>query len=125
MKQREIKFRHFDAEDGHFDYFTLADIDGDGMFPTKRGRARLSHYADELDEYTGLNDRNGKAIFEGDIVQGSEPWKTGPCVVEYRGSGFCKVGEIAGAIRSAPLQAGNAYFEIIGNIHEHPDLLKP
>ena len=63
-------------------------------------------------QFTGLLDKNDKEIYEGDImvwpnVAGVWPEQLKPSEVRY------------------PFVCGNAYKgEIIGNIHENPELLK-
>ena len=74
-------------------------------------------------QYTGLTDKNGKRIFEGDIVVGRDYTdEDGYGVVEwYDGAFEVGNGEWCGTFHE------NYYgkeFEVIGNIHDNPELLK-
>lgn len=72
----------------------------------------------ELMQYTGLKDKNGKEIYEGDVVQ---PYSNGTnFVVEWWHSGWYLVLENR---HSMLYTIGRP--EVIGNIHENPELLKP
>ena len=73
----------------------------------------------ELMQYTGLKDKNGKEIWEGDIVDA--PDHCGKEVVIYGPPNFagawCVGAWLLGTIDDTDI-------EIIGNIYENPELLK-
>lgn len=73
----------------------------------------------ELMQYTGLKDKNGKGIYEGDIVKAS--YRNTPQVVEWiaKYAGF----SIGGAMPERPVNSDFTDWEIIGNIYENPELL--
>ena len=89
-------------------------------------------------QYTGLTDKNGKRIFEGDIVhltdiRNNNEWKAvvvfGNPYAQYSwGWNFLYIGkkpqintDILLWVEMEDLQV---YCEIIGNIHDNPELLK-
>lgn len=77
---------------------------------------------ESVGQYTGLKDKNGKRIFEGDIVT----FKTSvctfkPCVIEYSNTYARFVARIED--RCYPMDDAFVY-EIIGNIHDNPELLQ-
>lgn len=76
------------------------------------------HYI--LMQCTGLKDKNGKLIYEGDIVNGSCGAYWGKMIVEYNVAGFVlnKNGKYLNFLE------GDNYIEVIGNIYENPELLK-
>lgn len=66
-------------------------------------------------QYTGLTDKNGKKIFEGDIINIEYAMTTVKCaVVEYVGSAF------VGSTDYDAWDLDNYYaLEVIGNIHDN------
>lgn len=72
---------------------------------------------DECNQFTGLLDRNGKEIWEGDIVDYFyEFWNTG-------GMGERRKGEVKWYSRNACFTLYKDMV-VIGNIYENPELLK-
>lgn len=88
---------------------------------------------DTVGQYTGLKDRNGTKIFEGDIVQGiaySSQWRGVIIWIEKIASfGLQCVHNIAWENCSILKRAANGMndeftAEIIGNIYDNPELLE-
>ena len=80
-------------------------------------------------QYTGLTDKNGKKIFEGDII--STDIKRPYLIVEFRDGCFmfnCNDGGEDYYDIMLPIckeaHTEYEYGEIIGNIHDNPELLK-
>ena len=67
-------------------------------------------------QYTGLKDRNGVEIYEGDILKGGY-------VVQWSETGFCYEAKMVG-YGAAPLYYFQKEDEVIGNIYENPELLE-
>ncbi len=66
-----------------------------------------------LMQFTGLLDKNGKEVYEGDILREVN----NALVVEWHNTGFwCEAGDGSWIMPSN--------FEIIGNIYENPELIK-
>jgi uncharacterized phage protein (TIGR01671 family) len=85
---------------------------------------RFDHFETETPVYmwsTGLKDRNGKDIFEGDILQDEEAigeveWVQEHCAFQVFARNPSRYHQIEsdGVLK---------YTEVIGNIHQHPHLL--
>ena len=75
----------------------------------------------EIMQSTGLKDKNGKEIFEGDIVRGvfSENHE-----IVWRKEQGCWVIQTLGTIGLAELAKYNKMLEVIGNIYENKELLR-
>lgn len=113
---REIKFRAWD--NGAKMYQTMAP-----MINIHTGEISNLPGRFILEQFTGLLDKNGKEIYEGDIVSQfiGKSYYTGPAVVKYTITEY----HCGYYIRGLELGIERCETcEIIGNIHENPELLK-
>jgi hypothetical protein len=114
---REHKYRAWDGKQMSRS-FTLLDAAYEG-FPrpiTDDNGEYNTHSNITLLQYTGLKDKNGKEIYEGDIVD-----KYGR-VEFFCGVYRCNVHNADILILSVDVAASK--LEVIGNIYENPELLK-
>jgi len=137
---RDIKFRAWDktykrmnykVQVGNTDYadknYTCNSIWVDYADNKSVGWMNADDKCIDLMQYTGLKDKNGKEIYEGDILK-SESWGKGSRllnpyhVVKWGNCGW-KAEGYNGSIRVSPSLDIKPDFEIIGNIYETPELL--
>jgi uncharacterized phage protein (TIGR01671 family) len=122
---REIKFRAWDSD------FKIMTYDVQKPINVGIDSLYFHHFLQEcfdLMQYTGLKDKNGKEIYEGDIVNHGHNY---PLVVIWDddyywldGPGFClkETGNKNG-IRYHGLPGYTSPIEVLGNIYENPELL--
>ena len=127
---RPIKFRAKNIN-GVWYYGCLVysnELDAAIYFQTGNGLVKVMDWVyvnpETVGQFTGLLDKNGNEIYEGDILRfGNSP--SGVCEVKWNESiaAFCICFYFKGEIGSRPL-GGCVEFAIIGNIHDNPELLK-
>jgi uncharacterized phage protein (TIGR01671 family) len=95
-------------------------------------------YSDTVGQYTGLEDKNGVKVFEGDIIK-THYANAKICdfveIVVFRGGRFCSEKNLPGGGRMwAPLWDGVPHIsqdtslyvdsmEVIGNIYDNPEMV--
>lgn len=120
---REIKFRLWcknknDWESNDWAILpdgSLVEIKSNGVIP-------ISNKTHRLMQYTGLKDKNGKEIYEGDIVRTKRESKIKGYVTMYQGCWcICHYYTYYKLFYSF---ADAEPIEVIGNIYENPELLE-
>ena len=118
----EIKFRAWDKWDNRMMW-----VDGSFLDVPQQIASNWKEFL-ILQQFTGLLDKNGKEIYEGDILSYLDC--KGVFVVEWGHWGWRMKGTIPEEDRMISqwgpitLPSGNfEYIEVIGNIYENPDLL--
>ena len=119
---RPIKFRVWDKSLEEMRYSINIPSD----YTERNGNLDLINMFQTLNQryvfmqYTGLKDKNGKEIYEGDIVQNFRE----KFIVEYW-SGQILVSWYLRSINSGDTSELDCFgeYEVIGNIYENPELL--
>lgn len=148
---REILFRGKCVESGEWVYGT-GFTDFLNIYPDRRsfwlwcdyqyndglGKGWIEILRDTLSQFTGLTDKNGKKVFEGDILSFSDNYKPhfaevvfetenigscGCCYSAFEGSGF--VGKVlpGSEYDYSCFSSDFKYAEIVGNAFDNPELV--
>lgn len=123
---REIKFRAWDDENNCMVKVSKLHL-GKKMM-VEHDKSEWNWYTREtpIMQFTGLTDKNGKEIYEGDIVTYGawdvdidEDWRHSPALVEYKDEKTAFY-----LTKSCNIHlAGLRELEVLGNIYENPELI--
>lgn len=117
LQQREIKFRAWDGE------HMIHDIGIRSGMALHLDTGKMHDWP--LMQYTGLNDKDGQEIYEGDVVENHHPEKTsGIYIVRFSLSDFGTRFEIVNHATGLNRWWKEATCRVIGNIYENPELTK-
>lgn len=126
---REIKFRAWNKRDNVMEY----NVNVNKGKPVKQGYQWFNAentetvYHSLLQQYTGLIDKNGKEIYEGDVLEAEHKLKTQKFKRKYQVIFNEKGYWDAISLDDKPVRLCYAGFdkcEVIGNIYENPELLE-
>jgi len=131
---REILFRGKRIDNDEWDFGFIEDLGGDWFIVSPNGIGEAVDPS-TVGQFTGLTDKNGRKIFEGDILQGfwycegvraKVVWIDDAATFGILYS-FRKSGEKTAWLNSSwyKFTSESPYFpEIIGNIYDNPELLE-
>jgi len=135
---REIKFRAWDKKEKMMCYVSLIDFENSTcvlIYPTKTYKEEDKSFSEvKLMQYTGLKDKNGKEIYEGDILKSvTLDGKVHHEPVKFHEGCFCKLTTLPPNNRKrwSSLRI-HLYddmdiliaYEVVGNVFENPELLE-
>lgn len=105
------------------------------VYIDSNGEAYYEHYERGLDnnvnveimQYTGLKDKNGVEIYDGDIVHlTSDEGVNYNALIVFKNGGFCAIDgtESDYSFRRYDLSRFDLYLKVIGNVYQHLELLE-
>ena len=110
---KELKFRAWDGKKMIEDVIPVSETDVVELFEYEHQVTEV----EAVEQYTGLEDKNGKEIYEGDLVAYE---KNNIASVRFEYGGFYPFVE---PYNDFGCPSGKE-VEVIGNIHENADLLE-
>jgi uncharacterized phage protein (TIGR01671 family) len=136
MGIRKIIFRGKRLDNGEWVYGSLAETHGElfiGISTDPDNPVYMMDWhevdPDTVGQFTGLFDKNGKEIYEGDVLLLNTTGLREHCIVEWNSekAGWCISLKVAGkwalGVRTLGAWMNEADFCIQGNIYDNPELL--
>lgn len=123
---RSLKFRAWDSERNTYDHEELLLAPNGDILASRWQELCEPESEYIIEQYTGLKDKNGEEIYEGDIIRICRSYgygflpKGAVAVVFYDENECCYKLEKQGEFRLT----SKKMVEVIGNIHENPELLE-
>lgn len=122
---REILFRGKRKFGGTWNYGDLVHCTDNLVAVSDEQGNFVNVHPETVGQYTGLTDKNGKKIFEGDLLDCEDRI----CVVSWHekcGTWDCNFVRYKGKICSNGITPVEWKYraEVIGNIHDNPELMK-
>lgn len=112
---RPNEFRAWDRERKKFWYFGLFDLDQGYHFGAEEAISEMP-----ISEFTGLFDKNGKKIWDGDVVKWFWMEEKISEVVFDKGA-FSLKGWVHDTFHRDSIKTS---LEVLGNVYENPELLE-
>lgn len=116
--QDRFKFRAWDIEEDRYASDDDICYDTGGTWDSVYDLLKVANQFYVYEQCTGLRDKNGKLIYEGDIVEVPVLYNGIPTGKKQR----CKVYYKHGAFNIYAVKS--EYLKVIGNIHENSELLE-
>ena len=126
IAQREIEFRGYCDYKNQWEYGGFAKINNDVFIVAKCDFFKA--IPESVGQYTGLKDKHGNKVFEGDIIQYMNDIENGKGTVEFHSSCFHVVWLEQNTSKPSIWTTMNylqcsVEIEIIGNVFDNPELL--
>lgn len=125
---REILFRGKRADNGEWVYgWYSLDENGETNIILSDDGTYAGYWAEvdpaTIGQYTGLTDKNGRKIFEGDIISAYNGRIKGPVIFDKRGLAFGVPNGPNEIYQFSMNFLESKDIKVIGNIHDNPELL--